>query len=296
MLGCKLPDYRVNRAEALRYLGYAGQALDAEMEARIDENIAACEREARPGFVFRSFPIETCERGVRLAGSSLVLEGVDIARHLKGAAECAVLACTLGVANEAGMARRKAQSALDAAIYGAAGSSLVESVTDACEATVVADAAKRGMRTNWRYSPGYGDLPLALQPEIVRVLAADKRLGMVATESNLLIPAKSVTAFVGPVRCRCEARRGFGREGELRWVRLQAELHAARRRHALLEAVAYRSLPPSHNWEHIPRRAHSSVMLMTGGILLLSGQSLHLEFERERLVDSSEFIGVFAFA
>ena len=62
---------------------------------------------------------------------------------------------------------------------------------------MVADAAKRGMRTNWRYSPGYGDLPLALQPEIVRVLAADKRLGMVATESNLLIPAKSVTAFVG---------------------------------------------------------------------------------------------------
>ena len=126
-----------------------------------------------------------------------MLEGVDIARHLKGAAECAVLACTLGMANEAAMARRKAQSALDAAIYGAAGSSLVESVADACEAAVVADAAKRGMRTNWRYSPGYGDLPLALQPEIVRVLAADKRLGMVATESNLLIPAKSVTAFVG---------------------------------------------------------------------------------------------------
>ena len=153
MFGCKLPDYRVNRAEALRYLGYAGQALDAEMEARIDKNIAACEREARP--------------------------------------------CTLGMANEAAMARRKAQSALDAAIYGAAGSSLVESVADACEAAVVADAAKRGMRTNWRYSPGYGDLPLALQPEIVRVLAADKRLGMVATESNLLIPTKSVTAFVG---------------------------------------------------------------------------------------------------
>lgn len=116
MLGCKLPDYRVNRAEALRYLGYAGQALDAEMEARIDKNIAACEREARPGFVFRSFPIETCEQGVRLVGSSLVLEGVDIARHLKGAAECAVFACTLGMANEAAMARRKAQSALDAAI------------------------------------------------------------------------------------------------------------------------------------------------------------------------------------
>ena len=286
MLGCKLPDYRVNRAEALRYLGYAGQELDAEMEARIDKNIAACEREARPGFVFRSFPIETCARGVRLVGSSLVLEGDDIARHLRGAAECAVFACTLGMANEAAMARRKAQSALDATIYGAAGSSLVESVADACEATVVADAAKRGMRTNWRYSPGYGDLPLALQPEIVRVLAADKRLGMVATEKR--------HGIRGPVRCRCEARRGFGREGELRGLRLQAELHAARCRHALLEAVAYRSSPPSHNWEHMPD-APIPPHVNGGGILLLSGQSLHLEFERERLVDSSEFICVSRF-
>ena len=250
MLGCKLPDYRVNRAEALRYLGYAGQALDAEMEVRIDKNIAACEREARPGFVFRSFPIEACERGVRLAGSSLVLEGVDIARHLKGAAECAVLACTLGVANEAGMARRKAQSALDAGHLRVRREvTLVESVTDACEATVVADAAKRGMRTNWRYSPGYGDLPLALQPEIVRVLAADKTPWHGGDGIEFAHSREKRHSIRGPVRCRCEARRGFGREGELRWVRLQAELHAARRRHALLEAVTYGSLPPSRNWE-----------------------------------------------
>ncbi len=135
------------------------------------------------------------------------------------------------MANEAAMARRKAQSALDAAIYGAAGSSLVESVADACEAAVVADAAKWGMRTNWRYSPGYGDLPLALQPEIVRVLAADKRLGMVATESNLLIPTKSVTAFVGLFDADANFDEISG-EGKLRRLRLSAELHAARRWHA----------------------------------------------------------------
>ena len=274
MLGCKLPDYRVNRAETLRYLGYAGQALDAEMEARIDKNIAACEREARPGFVFRSFPIETCERGVRLAGSSLVLEGADIARHLKGAAECAVFACTLGMANEAAMARRKAQNALDAAIYGAAGSSLVESVADACEAAVVAACASAGNRACacGRQTPWHGG------DGIEFAHSREKRHGI-----------------RGPVRCRCEARRGFGREVELRGLRLQTELHAARRRHALLEAVACRSLPPSHNWEHMPD-APIPPHVNGGGILLLSGQSLHLEFERERLVDSNEFIYVFAFA
>ncbi len=192
-----MPDYRVDKAEALRYLGYAGQAIDDEMAVLIDENIAACECEAKPGFVFRAFPVEAGEDGVRLVGSSLVLEGDDIARHLAGAAECAVMACTLGLPNEAAAARRKARNPLDAMIYGAAGSSLVECVADACEAAIVADAAARGLRTNWRYSPGYGDLPLSLQPEIVRVLSADKRLGITATASDLLIPAKSVTAFVG---------------------------------------------------------------------------------------------------
>lgn len=189
--------YKVDRSEALRYLGYAGQAIEPDMQRRIDDAIAACEREARPGFAFRSFPVECTGQGVRLVGSSLVLQGEDIARHLEGAVECAVMACTLGLSNEAAFARRKAQGALDAMIYGAAGSSLVECVADACEAAIVADAAARGLRTNWRYSPGYGDLPLSLQPEIVRVLGADKRLGITATKSNLLIPAKSVTAFVG---------------------------------------------------------------------------------------------------
>ena len=40
MLGCKLSDCRVNRAEALRCLGYAGQAFDGEMEGGIEKDIA----------------------------------------------------------------------------------------------------------------------------------------------------------------------------------------------------------------------------------------------------------------
>lgn len=192
-----MPSYKVDKVEALRYLGYAGQEVDDGLDARIDDAIAACEREARPGFLFRSFPLKETSDGLELVGSSLVLRGNDIARHLKGASECAVMACTLGLANEAAMARRAAANPLDGSIYGAAGSSLVECVADACEAAIVADAIGRGLRANWRYSPGYGDLPLALQPEIVRVLAADKRLGITASDAFFLVPAKTVTAFVG---------------------------------------------------------------------------------------------------
>lgn len=193
--------YRVDKDEALRYVGYAGQQVDAELAARIDEQIASCEQQSAPGFVFEAFPVafECDQQGsaVRLVGSSLLLRGESIAEHLHGARECAVMACTLGLANELAFKRLQAVRPLDAVLFGAAGSSLVECVADACEAAIVADAAARGLHANWRFSPGYGDLPLDLQPAIVRVLGADKRLGMSATSTNLLIPTKSVTAFVG---------------------------------------------------------------------------------------------------
>lgn len=49
----------------------------------------------------------------------------------------------------------------------------------------------------WRFSPGYGDLPLSLQPEILRLLDLEKRLGLTVTAEHILIPRKSVTAIVG---------------------------------------------------------------------------------------------------
>ena len=48
-----------------------------------------------------------------------------------------------------------------------------------------------------RFSPGYGDLPLTLQPEICAALDVQRRLGIHVTESLLMIPSKSVTAVIG---------------------------------------------------------------------------------------------------
>ncbi|MGN0575406.1 MAG: vitamin B12 dependent-methionine synthase activation domain-containing protein [Ruminococcus sp.] len=49
----------------------------------------------------------------------------------------------------------------------------------------------------WRYSPGYGDLPLSLQRDILLYLNAMRRIGLTVTEDSLLIPSKSVTAVIG---------------------------------------------------------------------------------------------------
>lgn len=63
-----------------------------------------------------------------------------------------------------------------------------------------------------RFSPGYGDLPLSLQPAMLRLTGADRMLGVQAGPSFLMTPMKSVTAVVGLAPENVEGRRaGYGR-------------------------------------------------------------------------------------
>ena len=49
----------------------------------------------------------------------------------------------------------------------------------------------------FRYSPGYGDLPLEVQGPLLELLDAPRRAGLCATQTHLLTPRKSVTAILG---------------------------------------------------------------------------------------------------
>ena len=49
----------------------------------------------------------------------------------------------------------------------------------------------------FRFSPGYGDLPITLQNQLLDLLDAPRRVGLTASASHILIPRKSVTAILG---------------------------------------------------------------------------------------------------
>ncbi len=194
---------RADRNEVLRYLGYAGQPMDEDFRARFDRVVDECEREAAPRYVRAVFQLDrehSDENAVVLAGCGLVLEGFDIVRHLNGAQEAVLLACTLGEACERGLRRRKATSPADALMYDAAASALVEAVANETESAAVEEAMARGLRTNFRFSPGYGDFPLQVQRAFLDVLDAPRRIGLSATPDCLLVPTKSVTAVIGLFR------------------------------------------------------------------------------------------------
>ena len=194
---------RIDRAEVMRYLGYSGQELEPELAGRIERTVAELERTIAPRGVFQAFPVDASGTDgsglpcIRLVGTTVELTGRDAFRHLRGARLCVLLACTLGMESERRLRILGSQRPLESAVFDAACSAYVEATLDEMDAAVGRDAAACGLARNWRFSAGYGDCPLEAQDGIVTALNAGRLLGLTVTPTHLLLPSKSVTAFIG---------------------------------------------------------------------------------------------------
>ena len=189
---------RVDREEALAFLGHRGQEL-GELRERLERAACLCEKELVPRGVYR-------EMGASEALA--LLPGHDIARHVEGCARVVLLAVTLGTQSEILLRRERALSATDGLLVDACASSLVEQAANVLNAHIVEEAAARGLAATSRFSPGYGDLPLSCQPAFLVASGADRALGICATAAHLLVPAKSITAVIG-----LHSRPNSAREG-----------------------------------------------------------------------------------
>lgn len=181
-------------AEALRYLGVKGEPgpeLYEEMSAIGDRLV----RSVEPRYLYRASRVALGEEGVALEGLGLTLPGTLARRMLEGCGQAMLLVCTLGAGFEAMMRAEQARSMARAAMLDACGSVWVEAGCAAAEEEIAAHAP--GSYLTDRFSPGYGDLPLALQKDICGVLDAGRRLGVQVTDSFLMNPSKTVTAVIG---------------------------------------------------------------------------------------------------
>lgn len=201
----------IDRAETLRYLGYGGQELAESLDGLIDEAIARCARLARPRSVHRVFRLvwDAVSGDAALPEAGLALTGGAIRRYLNGAAGGAVLAATIGGEIEAEIRAAQISNPPLALALDAAATACVESVCDGAAEGIAREAARDGLYPGARFSPGYGDLPLSLQPGILRALDAGRKIGLTCTDHLILLPRKSVTAFIGLF----ESPRGMRRPG-----------------------------------------------------------------------------------
>ena len=185
---------QLDTGEVLRYLG-AKDDPDGAMARAVKDEADSLLRAVRPRYVYRVFPVERGPAGVVLQGSGVTMPGDMAALLLAGCHEAALLACTLGAGFEAMLRAAQARDMARAVILDACGSALVEAGCDRAERELKARCP--GQYLTDRFSPGYGDLPLAVQDTICTVLDAPKRLGVQVTGSLLMNPTKSVTAVIG---------------------------------------------------------------------------------------------------
>lgn len=106
---------------------------------------------------------------------------------------------TLGAEFDRWQRSLAAVSAADAYFAQQIGLEAVERVMDDLEKEAE-ESLKPGEWLERRKSPGYGKMPLSSSREILEKLDATRRLGVALTESDLLVPTKSVTAI-------CEVKR-----------------------------------------------------------------------------------------
>ena len=192
----------IDREEMLRYLRYGGGAIPEDTEEALRRGEERLLKAARPRAVWRVFPYRP---GEPLPGTGFVPEGEDLRTFLADCDEVILLAATLGAEPDLLQRQLRLRHMSDAVILDAAVSAAVENVCDNLCADLAARFAPRYLTE--RFSPGYGDFPLSQQGWFFRLLDMNRRLGVTLTESDLMIPQKTVTAVVG-VSDRPQKRRG----------------------------------------------------------------------------------------
>lgn len=188
----------IDKNEVLRYLGHKNQEIDKSLNKLIDICILETKEIAKPLYTYKIFDIEvTPDESIKILGTKLVLKGKDVYNHLKNAKKCAIMAATLGVNMDSKIRVVGKTDMTKSIILDSCGTEAIEKLCDEVEAEIVELAKAEGFKTNFRYSPGYGDLALDIQPDIINILNANKAIGLTNTESFILLPRKSVTAIIG---------------------------------------------------------------------------------------------------
>ena len=175
--------------QAARYFGARGEADSA--------TLALLERCAAPLLAAATPRAVWLEADVESPAQVGILRGEDIFRHLEGCREALLLAVTLGPGADSQIRRAGVGDIAAGVAADGLGSARAEQAADAAEAGLQRWGGGQDRYLRGRFSPGYGDWPIGVQPLVAAALDTARRAGLCVTENDLMTPRKSVTALLG---------------------------------------------------------------------------------------------------
>ena len=181
----------INFDEALRYLGYGGNAPDSKTK----ELLLLCGKQLQHSmegkFVYKVFDLVDGQ----IPNSNFVLQGQAIQKHLKNCEKVVFMCATLSSGVDLLIRRKQITGMAEAMITDSLASAIIEQVCDKAEKIILRDFCE--YEHTWRFGLGYDDFPLECQKQFLEVLDAPKRIGVCVNNSMMLTPTKSVTCVIG---------------------------------------------------------------------------------------------------
>ena len=176
---------KLNRNEAVRYLGGAGIRLNYRLDVLMDECEKAVLEKASPKYLYVEKDLP-CPQ---------IMGGKDIESHLNGCEKAIVMCATVGSEVDKLIRISQISDMARAVVMDSLASVAVEQVCNAFDKIIAEKYSDYNM--TFRFSPGYGDYPIELQKIILQMLDAPKKIGLCTNDNFLLTPTKSVTAVLG---------------------------------------------------------------------------------------------------
>lgn len=181
--------------EVLRYLRMREEEADGEILRKVRGLAEDLSGKIRPKAVNRRYACQVNEDEVFFADCRI--KSRNLARHLRGCRELYLFAATLGPEPDRLAARYQISDRAGMVMVQAAATAMMEHFCGKEQAKLAALCREEGLYVKPRFSPGYGDCPLAYQKEFFRYLDITKKIGVSLTDGNMMTPTKSVTAWIG---------------------------------------------------------------------------------------------------
>ena len=184
---CKeiIPDKKM----AIRFMGC--KELSDSLEEVYEKSLEEYKKAAVFKAVYRKTSVDFFgEKGIRFDFGEI--ESENLRKNLEGCKSAFVFAATSGSGVDRLILRQTRQSGADGFVTDAISSSGIEVFCD-----LINEEMRVGRKLKPRYSPGYGDVSLCCQSEILSFVDAYRKIGLTLTETYLMTPIKSVTAIVG---------------------------------------------------------------------------------------------------
>lgn len=180
-----IPDKKM----ALRFMGC--KELSDSLEEVYEKSLEEYKKAALFKAVYKKSAVTFFgEKGIRFDFGEI--ESSDLRKNLEGCSSAFIFAATSGSAVDRLILKHTRLSPACVMVTDCIASSGIEVFCD-----LINDEMKKGRKLKPRYSPGYGDVSLSCQNDILSFLDAYRKIGLTLTETYLMTPIKSVTAIVG---------------------------------------------------------------------------------------------------